>query len=345
MAKRLSRTVAAWCIFAILVGSLYWYNQSSKAGTLRVLCSAAEEVCVMWKKDYLAVSGQEIEMTRLTTNEALTRMRLFRDKPEFDVWQGGPLEGYVQAKQQHLIQPYQARDVAAVNPRWRDPDNYWTGIYLGVLCFCVNTETLQRLGIPAPQDWDDLLAPDLHGQISMSTPTSSGTAFTLVANQISRLGDEDRAFELLAQLDKNVLQYTSSGVAPANIAARGEVAVGLAFDSHCARAQRTHHAPLKSIYPQSGSGYEVGGVAIVAGTNQVAKAREYVDYAVSLRSQQQGMKIGIMQYPTRMDSGYDQDSTNPNSRLIHLNPNYWARQRTRLIRRFQSEILRVGSSK
>lgn len=338
MRKRLSQVLTVSIFAALLSGLMLWHNHAVKTDTLRVLCSAAAEVCEAWRQDYTALSGQNIEMKRLPTYEAISRMQLFKDKPEFDVWQGGPLEGYVQAQNQNLLQGYRAKDVNEVNPQWRDASNQWTGIYLGVLCFCVNTDTLQKIGAKVPYDWDDLLDSRFRGQISMSTPTSSGTAFTMVASQISRLGSEKSGFDYLRKLDANILQYTKSGVAPANVAARGEVAVGLAFDSHCERAKKTHNSPLLSIYPRSGTGYEIGGVALIKGSRHRSLAQSYVDYAISLRSQQQGMRLGITQYPTRSDSGYSLQTFRTEKHLVNLNPRYWAKQRNRLITRFQTEI-------
>lgn len=344
MTKGLSRLLAA-ALFAALVASLlFWHYHSVKPGTLRVLCSAAAEVCAAWKRDYHALTGDSIEVTRLPTYEAINRMRLFKEKPEFDVWQGGPLEGYVQAKEQGLLQSYRAKDVAAVNPQWRDRDNYWTGVYLGVLCFCVNTGVLEKIDTAAPQDWEDLLNPRFRGQISMSTPLSSGTAFTMLATQVERLGSKDAAFDYLHRLDANVLQYTKSGVAPANVAARGEVAVGLAFDSHCTRAQKTHAAPLQSVYPRSGTGYEVGGVALIRGARHPVAAKAYIDYAVSLRSQLQGMHIGINQYPTRLDSSHTARFFTGSRRLLHLTPQHWASRRGQLITRYRTEMRGIGAA-
>ncbi|EEJ54818.1 ABC transporter substrate-binding protein [Mobiluncus mulieris] len=338
MAKKLSQLLAVVLGAAILSGLVFWHNHAAKAGSLQVLCSAAAEVCESWRQDYQALTGQQIAMTRLPTYEAINRMRLFKEKPEFDVWQGGPLEGYVEAQNQGLLQAYQPKDAAAVNPQWRDPKHQWTGIYLGILCFCVNTAVLQKLQVAPPQDWSDLLNPRLRAQISMSAPTSSGTAFNMVATQIERLGHEDAAFAYLRSLDANILQYTKSGVAPANIAARGEVAVGLAFDSHCERSKKTHGAPLRSIYPRSGTGYEVGGVALVKGSQHQKTARAYIDYAVSLRSQSQAMQIGIKQYPTRLDSKHTREFLASKKHLIHLNPQHWAAQRDHLIARYRNEM-------
>ena len=46
------------------------------------------------------------------------------------------------------------------------------------------------------------------GEIEISHPASSGTAYTILAGLVQHMG-EDKAFEYLKALHKNVTQYTA----------------------------------------------------------------------------------------------------------------------------------------
>ena len=64
--------------------------------------------------------------------------------------------------------------------------------------------------------------------MQVADPNSSGTAYTLLATIVQLMGEE-KGFDYLKALHKNVNQYTKSGAAPAKAAALGETAVGIAF--------------------------------------------------------------------------------------------------------------------
>ncbi|MFX8335604.1 hypothetical protein ABTL52_20345, partial [Acinetobacter baumannii] len=62
----------------------------------------------------------------------------------------------------------------------------------------------------------------------MADPNSSGTTYTMLATLVQLMGEE-KGFDYLKALGKNVDQYTSAGAAPAQAVGRGETMVGIAF--------------------------------------------------------------------------------------------------------------------
>ena len=79
-----------------------------------------------------------------------------------------------------------------------------------------------------PKCWADLLKPEFKDEVQVANPNSSGTAYTLLATIVQLMG-EDKGFDYLKALHKNINQYTKSGAAPAKAAALGETTVGIAF--------------------------------------------------------------------------------------------------------------------
>ncbi len=153
-----------------------------------------------------------------------------------------------------------------------------------------------------PNSWDDLLDPALKGQVSVAHPSTSGTAFTTLWTQVTRLGGEDAGMEYMAQLHNNVLQYSKSGTAPGQIAGRGEAAVGLVFSHDCVKYQEEGMTDLVVSFPEEGTGYEVGGVALVAGSSHKAAAQAYIDFAISAEGQNVGQTVGSYQVLTNPDA-------------------------------------------
>lgn len=236
-----------------------------------------------------------------------------------------------------LLTPYVSPEAGAIPAEYRDADGHWTGTYLGVLGFCSNRGLLARLGVPVPESWDDLADPRLHGMVSAPNPVTSGTGYVWLRTQVLRLGQE-RAFAFVRDLDANVRQYTTSGLAPAGIAGRGEAAVAVTFTQHCVRAANAGMGDLVVSHPREGSGTEIGSVAILAGARAPAAARSYVDWALSRGAQAGEPGRPVDQLPTRRD--VVADPRLGGGRWFPSDPGEAAQDRDALIERFQREVRR-----
>ncbi|MCB9455663.1 MAG: ABC transporter substrate-binding protein [Anaerolineaceae bacterium] len=71
----------------------------------------------------------------------------------FQVWWGGPADAFIAAKDEGLLEQYESPTAAAIPADLKDPDNYWTGVYVGALGFCSNNEILAELGVDVPASW------------------------------------------------------------------------------------------------------------------------------------------------------------------------------------------------
>ena len=90
----------------------------------------------------------------------------------------------------------------------------------------------------------------------MADPNSSGTAWTMLATIVQLMG-EDKAFEYLKALHKNINEYTKAGAAPALATGQGETLVGIAFQ-HDVIDVAEHNKPVAVVSPCEGTGYEIG---------------------------------------------------------------------------------------
>ena len=93
----------------------------------------------------------------------------------------------------------------------------------------------------------------------------------LLASLVQLMG-EDKAFDYLKSLHRNVNQYTKSGAAPVKATALGETGVGLAF-MHDMVTMIVDGAPVKTVAPCEGTGYETGSVSLVRGGKNPEAAR------------------------------------------------------------------------
>ncbi|MCA9918000.1 MAG: ABC transporter substrate-binding protein [Anaerolineales bacterium] len=266
---------------------------------INVLCVPQEEWCEGMKGEFEKEFGITVNYVRMSTGEALARLEAERDNPQFDIMWGGPIDTYISGVGQGLFQQYESPNAANLlnQELYRDADNYWAGIYVGSLGFATNTDWLAaNPGVEAPTSWDDLLKPEFEGQLMVAHPSTSGTSYTAMATVLQIMG-EDAGWQYLEDYAGQVLQFTKSGSAPAKFVGAGEAAVGIVF-SHDIVTQIEAGLPLVLTFPEEGTGYEIGGMAIVAGAKHLDAAQKWYDWALTPEAQALGPIYKAYQAPT-----------------------------------------------
>ena len=223
------------------------------------------EWCEAVRAKFEATTGLKASISRKTDGEIMAQLRAEGDNPRFDVWHSaGPDAAAIMAKDGYL-DSYKSPKLPELHD-WAQnaakANGYiLTPIYVGVIGFGYNSDLLAKKGMPEPKCWADLTKPVYKNEIQMADPSTSGTALTMVSTILQLMGEE-KGFEYLKALHKNVNQYTRSGTAGIRAAARGETTIGVAF-LHNSVAQTVQGFPVKTVPPCEGSGFEMPGVAIV----------------------------------------------------------------------------------
>jgi iron(III) transport system substrate-binding protein len=177
------------------------------------------------------------------------------------------------------------------------------GIYSGPLGFGYNPELLAKKKLPVPKTWADLLKPEYKGDIQVANPASSGTAYTMIATLVQLMG-EDKAFDYLKALHRNVGQYTRSGTGPIKAVARGETAVSISF-VHDGPGEKMQGFPVETITPSDGTGAEIGSMSIVKGARNLDAAKKFYEWALTPAAQELGAANKQFQLPSNVNAKLD----------------------------------------
>jgi iron(III) transport system substrate-binding protein len=291
MKNSIKRSLLAACI---LGSTAFAAPQVMAEGRLVVYCSATNAMCEAETKAFSEKYDVKTSFLRNGSGSTLAKIQAERKNPRADVWYGGTLDPQSQAGELDLLMPYKSPQLKNIVPKFQDPakrkGNYSSAVYMGILGFGVNTKRLAEKGLAIPRCWEDLTKPEYKDEVQISDPQSSGTAYTALATFIQLWG-EDKAFEYFNRLDKNVSQYTKSGVTPSRNAARGEIAIGIGF-LHDYSLEQSKGAPLELISPCEGTGYEVGGVSMIKGARNVENAKLFMDWVLSKEGQETAWKEG-----------------------------------------------------
>ena len=267
---------------------------------LNVLCTPQEQWCQGMKQEFEAKYGITVNYVRMSSGEALARVQAEKDNPQFDIWWGGPIDSFVAAKGEGLLEAYDSPNYANLTDpvKMKDVDNQWVGVYVGTLGFATNTDWLAaNPDAQAPTSWDDLLKPEFKGQVMVAHPSSSGTSYTALATVLQIRGEE-AGWEYLQQYAGQMSQFTKSGAAPAKFVGQGEAAVAIVFSHDIVNEIENNKLPLVLTFPEEGTGYEIGGMAILKGAKHPQAARLWFDWALTPEAQALGPVYAAYQAPT-----------------------------------------------
>src|SRR5678815_120623 len=264
-------------------------------GELVVYCTVQEEWCRPMVTAFEKATGIKVLMTRKSAGEFYAQIKAEASNPRGDVWWGGTGDPHLQAAEEGLTERYKSPKLAELNDwavRQAESAKYGTvGIYAGALGYSYNTDQLKKKNIPEPKCWSDLIKPQFKDEIQVANPNSSGTSYTMLATFVQLMG-EDKAFEFMKAMHKNVNQYTKSGAAPARAAATGESLVGITFQ-HDAVVQAVGGAPVTIVSPCEGTGYEIGSMSIIKGAKNLENAKKWYDWALSAEAQSIGAQAKV----------------------------------------------------
>ena len=276
----------------------------ANSNELVVYCSVQEEWCRPMVAVFEKTTGIKVSMTRKSSGEVYAQIKAEAANPKGDVWWGGTGDPHLQAAEENLTESYKSPKLSELQDwavRQAEQSGYKTvGIYSGALGFSYNKPALEKKGIPPPKCWADLIKPAFKNEIQVADPNSSGTSYTMLATMVQLMG-EDKAFDYMKALHKNVNQYTKSGAAPARAAAIGESLVGITF-MHDGVSQAVTGAPLVVVAPCEGTGYEIGSMSIVKGARNLENAKKWVDFALGAQIQILGANAKSFQVPSNKNA-------------------------------------------
>lgn len=308
-------------------------------GPITVLCSFDDEVCQAKVEQFSDDTGIQASFVRMSTGEAVARMEATASSPEFDVWLGGPAEGHIQAADRGLTEAYKSPEAENVPDNMKDADGRWTSLQFGVLGFCSSPDRLEKIGATAPQSFQDLLDPAFKQEVAISHPSTSGTGANLLWT-LMLLHDQnaDDTFAYLSDLHNNILQYSKSGSAPAQMASRGEIATGVVFSDNCTKLIKSG-VDLVLTFPEEGTGYSMGSISLVADSEQPQASRAFIDWQISTKGQNIGPEVNMFSNPSNVNADVDPDMVNTDEvTLLPFEPQQAAEAMPGMIERFDAEV-------
>ncbi len=271
---------------------------------LVLYCAVQEEWCRAMATQFEKDTGIKVAMTRKSSGEFYAQLKAESANPRGDIWWGGTGDPHMQAAEEGLTEAYTSPNLDKLHSwakkQHADTKGRTVGIYTGALGFGYNEKMLKSKGLPEPKCWADLADPKFKDEVQVADPNSSGTAYTLLATIVQVQG-EDKAWDYLKKLHRNINQYTKSGAAPAKATSLGETTVGITF-MHDMLAIQRENPDVKVVAPCEGTGYEIGSMSMVKGTRNPDSAKKFYDWALTAKPQSLGAENKQFQTPSNPET-------------------------------------------
>ncbi len=314
---------------------------------LNILCSTDPDWCESKAREFSVQTGIKVNLARKATGEVFAQLKAESANPKADVWYGGTHDPHLQAANEGLLQIYVSANMKDQYAWSADllekSGNQVAGIYRITLGFGYNRDLLVKRKLTAPACWSDLVKLEFKGDVETSNPATSGTGYTILATLVQLMG-EDRAFEYLRALNKNVNRYTTSGTAQRQSVARGESLIGITFLDEFI-PELYVNAPIEIVLPCEGTGYSVGAMSIVKGARNLDDAKKFYDWALTADAQTIRDQTKVIAIPSNR-TAYAPERVKALERAKLINYDFAkfgsSAERKRLIERWDREVKNAG---
>ena len=235
------------------------------------------------------------------TPVAYGRITEWKGKPDVDIFWGGESALFEKLAEQKLLQKveisreaWDSIPAAIGKPKpipLKDKDGYWVGTALEPYGLVYHPKRIQRLGIPEPKEWEDLLQPKLKGEVAQCAPTRSSSSNATYEVMLSMFGEE-KGWDWLRRLAANTGHFTARSRDVPTVVAKGEFAAGFAVPSYMAFEEKLAGFDIKFVAPKNAF-VTPEPMAILAGARNPKAARAFIEFLLTERGQKVFMERGL----------------------------------------------------
>lgn len=275
------RVLGSVAIAALMAGATLFAGEASAKTVLKVYTALEEEQLPVYKAAFEKANPDiEIEWQRDSTGVITARLLAEKDNRQADAVWGLAATSLMLLDQNGMLDAYKPKGFEEIKDQFKDTraeGPTWIGMDAWASAVCFNKAEGEKLGIPAPTSWADLLKPEYKGHIVMPNPGSSGTGFLTVSSWLQSMGEQG-GWDYMDKLHQNINTYLHSGSKPCKAAAAGEYLIGISF-AYPGVKLLNEGAPVEIILPKEGIGWDMEATGIMKGTPHAKEAQALADFA------------------------------------------------------------------
>jgi iron(III) transport system substrate-binding protein len=251
-----------------------------------------------FKEYYQKTYNKEIDITFVRPGGwpvCLDKVRAWGDKPDADIFLGAGAPAHEVLKQEGLIVPYKPKDWDKVPADWhgmkvKDVDGLWTCFAPWIVTNLYNEKILQRLRLPPPKTWKELVNPMYRGNVVSTLPYASGTMHETVEIILQSYGEKE-GWGYLRLLAAQLARFSTGSTDTTHIVSRGEIPIGIAQPQMNAMVARRDGYPVSDLLPDK-TILVPEAVALLKNAPNEAVAKIFLDWLFSMEGQKYVLEGG-----------------------------------------------------
>jgi iron(III) transport system substrate-binding protein len=325
----------------LLLGLGALASPAAAADTLNAYSIWPENWARPMLQEFEKTTGIKVNFVRFSSGEALARVIAEKGNPRVDVLFGGPVETFAAGIKEGIFEPYKPPSFNALPARFKHAEGYWVAIADDPLVFMTNAKFLRENNLKPPASWEDLLNPAYKNMLQMADARTSGTAVTRIFSVIEVNGrNEDKAFDYMKKLRKNVQVYTKSGGGGTLPVGLGQAGGGIFFIVDALDTKAKGYDVVIS-FPREGIGTSAEAIALLKGAKNPEAGKKLIDWATSPAMQTLYAKHKINFVPASPEVKVEPSLAEvlKGAKIFPIDDAYAGANRKRVVERWINEVL------
>ena len=253
------KIIAVLAVLGLMLGLTAGCSGGGKQVVNILSANYEEQIAIQLEYLKAKFPDAEINMTYMSSGKLAAKVQAEGADTEADILLSLS-SGYANTlKNQGLLRAYTPD--SRYKAEYADPDSVIlpNGVWAGAIL--VNTRELEKLGLPMPQSYQDLLDPAYKGHIVMSNPGSSSTGYFFLHGILNLYG-EAQGWDYFDALHKNIMLYGESGSIPSSMVEKGEAVIGLGIDYEGMNL-RDDGKPVEVVFASEGAPFDFDTALLV----------------------------------------------------------------------------------
>jgi iron(III) transport system substrate-binding protein len=246
-------------------GRLIWYT-STNITESKPLLDDFETLNPFVKGEIFRASGEK------TLNRIMTETRA--NRWDFDLVTISEVDALIDAK---LLAPYRSPEAKNFIPEFKDPNGYWTAIYINYATIGYNPKLVPEKD--APRQWEDLLNPRWKGKIAIDQEQYSwfGT--------LHKAWGREKAQRYMKSLAKQNIQWRKGHTLIAQLMAAGEFPLSVIY-AHRIEEMKQRGAPVEWVNTVNPLVVTMNAAGLSPKPAHPNTAKLFIDFLLSKPAQQ-----------------------------------------------------------
>ena len=296
--KKICLIMALWSWLSVL--NLGWAQEEN--GKLWLCSSMGEQETQALIDNFQQCTGIRVRVTYLPAGGGDSRLDFLQEHP-LDCWLGGRAEEYYLASRKGMLEPYKAPASYQIPASMRSREGYWTSLYLEYIAFISNKNNLRELGLYAPNTWQELLLPQLEGEIALADFYNGGASYAMITS-LWQLEGEEQTLKFASRLNRQQLSYTKSYEEAVELVYSGAKTVTVVPLKYALHLEK-EHPHLFATVVQDANRNLLTCVAIMDQVVHLEEAQAFIDYLLTEQSEKALREAGLLYYWQAKDYPYN----------------------------------------